>query len=78
MDLCISCDSVYPLFMRRYRIYVYKNNSREPVVNLIEGKDLALRFADQLSAEGKVRVEDDRGKIIYEVPGRNVSGTSLT
>ena len=67
MDLCISCDSVYPLSMRRYRIYVYKNNSREPVVNLIEGKDLALRFADQLSAEGRVRVEDDRGKIIYEV-----------
>ena len=68
MDYCISCNGGYRLSMRRYRIYVYKNNSREPVVTLIEGKDLALRFADQLSAEGKVRVEDDRGKIIYEVP----------
>ena len=68
MDYCISCNGGYRLSMRRYRIYVYKNNLPEPVVNLIEGKDLALRFADQLSAEGKVRVEDDRGKIIYEVP----------
>ena len=78
MDYCISCNGGYRLSMRRYRIYVYKNNSREPVVNLIEGKDLALRFADQLSVEGRVRVEDDRGRIIYEVPGRNVSGTSIT
>mgnify|MGYP003117015731 FL=1 len=67
MDDCFSRHSRYLFFMRRYRIYVYKSPLSQPILNMVEGKALALKMARQLSKQGTVRVEDDEGKVIYEL-----------